>query len=158
MGLMTTKLFNCSQPHQGLTLHQAPWSLLSAVLKWSVVPKSAHFSFSLGVGPLQNFPSLQKIFLSLRCPVAIILNTNGVCQSQIIPVGFVGSQKKKQMEYFGCFRLISPHSDNLTLSGCLFCLHTTVHLSRILGDMETLGRVKRGCAEMWALSFVPPKG
>lgn len=42
-----------------------PSTLVLAVniLKLSVVPKSAHFSFSLGVGPLQNFPSLQKILL-----------------------------------------------------------------------------------------------
>lgn len=101
---------------------------------------------------------LCRSFSSFEIPHSQNIKYFSVRQSQTIPAGFAASQKKNQVEYFGCFSLISSHLDNPPLSGCLFYFHTTVHLSRILGNMETLGGVKMGCAEMWALSFVLPKG
>jgi len=57
-----------------------------------------------------------------------------------------------------CFTLISSLSDNPTLSGCLFCFHTTVHLSRILGNVEDIGGVKIGCNREVSFVFCPFKG
>lgn len=104
--LMTTKWFSWSQPLQGLILHQAPWSLLSAVFKcWT---KIWLFQLFPWCRTTSEFPFLTEDSPPLRSSVAKILNTSSACQSQTIPAGYAESQKKTRwsiLDLFAWFHL-----------------------------------------------------
>lgn len=83
-----------------------------------------------------------------------MLNASAACESQVIPVGSATSKTPSAqitVEYFECSALISSHSDNPTLSGCLFCFHITAHLSGIPGNTEEIRLEQR--SEICSLSF-----
>lgn len=152
LGLMTTKLFSWSQPLQDLIPHQAPWSLLSAVLECCT--KICSFQLFPCCWTASEFPFFAEDSPPLRSPIAKILNTSGARQSQIIPAGFAASQEKNRwsvldvLAWFHLTQIIHPSQD----------VYFVFRQQCICPGLETLGGVKIGCAEMWALSFVLPKG
>lgn len=123
---------------------------------WRVQPVSDYWTGSLShfVGPLQSFPPSQQILLLFEILVVKMLNASAACESQVIPVGSATSKTPSAqitVEYFECSALISSHSDNPTLSGCLFCFHITAHLSGIPGNTEEIRLEQR--SEICSLSF-----
>lgn len=111
-------------------------------------------SLSHFAGPIQIFPLLRNRFCCFETLVVKMSNASTACGSQVIPVGSAASKTPSAqitVEHFECSALISSHSDNPTLSGCLFCFHITAHLSGIPGNTEEIRLEQR--SEISSLPF-----